>query len=118
MTRRLVATAWTIVLILATLLPKEAVSQSNFLNIPHFDKIAHLCSFALLVYLWSIALKEKVSNVKASRLAFYGSIILGVVLEILQWQLNVGRHFEILDIIANIIGSIVGLIAFYKIIKH
>lgn len=118
MTRRLVAAAWTIILIVATLLPKEVVTRSNFFDIPHFDKVSHLCSYALLVFLWAIALNEKTSKVKSARIAFYGAICLGVLLEILQWQLNVGRHFEILDIIANIIGSIIGLIAFYKIIKH
>ena len=118
MTRRLAAISWTIVLIVATLLPKEVVSQSSFLNIPHFDKISHLCSYALLVFLWSSSLREKTEKIRAARIAFYGSIFLGVLLEILQWQLNVGRHFEILDIIANIIGSIIGLIVFYKLFKH
>jgi len=118
MSKRLVSTGWTIILIVATLVPKGVVAQSNFLNIPHFDKVSHLCSYALLVFLWSITLKEKTSKIKAARIAFYGSIFLGVLLEMLQWQLNVGRHFEILDIIANIIGSIIGLIAFYKIFKH
>ena len=117
MTRRLVATAWTIILIVGTLLPKGVVSQNNWLNIPHFDKVSHLFAYFLLVFLWSSALVEKTSKIKAGRIAFYGSIALGVLLEILQWQLNFGRHFEILDIIANIIGSIFGLIAFYKIYK-
>jgi len=118
MTRRLVAAGWTIILIVGTLLPKEAVSQNNWLDIPHFDKVSHLFAYALLVFLWSITLEIKTSKVKAARISFYGAIFLGVLLEILQWQLNFGRHFEILDIIANIIGSIIGLIAFYKIIKH
>ena len=118
MTRRLVAVGWTIILIAGTLLPKEVVSQSNWLDIRHFDKVSHLFAFALLVYLWSTTLIEKTTKIKAARIAFYGSIFLGVLLEILQWQLNVGRYFEILDIIANIIGSIVGLIAFYKLFKH
>ena len=118
MARRLVAAAWTIFIIVATLLPKEAVSQSNFFNIPHFDKVSHLAAYLLLVFLWSSTLFEKTTKIKAARIAFYSSIIMGIVLEILQWQLNVGRHFEILDIIANIIGSILGLIAFYKIYKH
>jgi VanZ family protein len=117
MTRRLVATGWTIIIIVATLLPKEVVSQNNWLNVPHLDKAYHFFSYALMVFFWSMALVEKTPEIKAARIAFYGAIILGVLLEILQWQLNVGRHFEILDIIANIIGSIIGLIAFYKIIK-
>lgn len=118
MTRRLVAAGWTIFLIAGTLLPKEVVSQSNWLDIPHLDKVSHLIAYAILVFFWSIALVEKTTKIKAARIAFYGAIALGVILEILQWQLNVGRHFEILDIIANIIGSIIGLIAFYKIFKH
>ena len=118
MPRRLVATGWTIFLIVGTLLPKEVVSQNNWLDIPHLDKISHFFAYALLVFLWSIALKEKTSKIKAARISFYGAILLGVLLEILQWQLNLGRYFEILDIIANIIGSIIGLIAYYKIFKH
>ncbi len=117
MIRRFVAVGWTIILIVATLLPKEVVSQNNWLDIPHLDKVSHLFAFALLVFLWSIALVVKTSKIKAARIAFYGAIFLGVLLEILQWQLNFGRHFEILDIIANIIGSIIGLIVFYKIFK-
>jgi len=118
MTRRLVAAGWTIFIIVATLLPKGVVSQNNFLDIPHFDKVSHFAAFALLVFLWSSALVEKTPKIKAARISFYGAIFLGILLEILQWQLNFGRHFEILDIIANIIGSIIGLIAFYKIFKH
>ncbi|MDF1694631.1 MAG: VanZ family protein [Saprospiraceae bacterium] len=118
MTRRFVAAIWTIILITATLLPKGVVSKNGLFNIPHFDKISHFFSYLLLVYLWSTALNEKTNKIKAARIAFYGAILLGIVLEILQWQLNVGRHFEILDIIANIIGSIIGLIAFYKLFKH
>jgi len=118
MTRRLVAAGWTIILIAGTLLPKGVVSQNNWLDIPHLDKLSHFAAYVLLVLLWSMALVQKTTKIKAARIAFYGSILLGVILEILQWQLNVGRHFEILDIIANIIGAIIGLIAFYKIFKH
>ncbi|MEM9545436.1 MAG: VanZ family protein [Bacteroidota bacterium] len=117
MTRRLVAAGWTLILIAGTLLPKGVVSQNNWLDIPHFDKLSHFAAYALLVFFWSMALVQKTAKIKAARISFYGSIALGIVLEILQWQLNVGRHFEILDIIANIIGAIFGLIVFYKIFK-
>lgn len=118
MTRRLVAAGWTIFLIIGTLLPKGVVTHSNWLNIPHFDKVSHLFAYGILVFLWSITLVQKTTKIKAARISFYGAIFLGIILEILQWQLNFGRHFEILDIIANIIGSIIGLIAFYKIFKQ
>lgn len=117
MARRLVAAGWTVFLIVITLMPKEVVTKTNWLNIPISDKLSHFAAYALFVFLWSMALVQKTEKVKAARISFYGGIALGTLLEILQWQLNVGRHFEILDIIANIIGAIIGLIAFYKIFK-
>ena len=118
MIRRLVAAGWTLFLIVGTLLPKEAVSRTNLFNIPHADKESHLVAYGFLVFFWSTTLVQKTEKIKAARISFYGAILMGVLLEILQWRLNVGRHFEILDIIANIIGSIIGLIVFYKIYKH
>ncbi len=118
MTTRIAAFVWTIFILVASLLPKEAMPRSSWTDFANFDKLSHLVSYGILVFLWSKLLSAKVGKVKGARIAFYGSITLGLLMEFLQWQMNSGRYFEILDIIANIIGSIIGLTAFYKIIKH
>lgn len=118
MTTRIAAFIWTVFILVASLMPKVAVNNGGFLDIPYLDKVGHMIMYAFFVYLWSRTLSVKTSRVKAARAAFYISIILGLTMEVMQWALNSGRHFEILDIIANIIGSIIGLTAFYKIIKH
>ena len=118
MTTRIAAFIWTIFILVASLMPKEAIPKSSWTDFANFDKLSHLVSYGILVFLWSKLLSAKVGKVKGARIAFYGSIALGLLMEFLQWQMNSGRYFEILDIIANIIGSIIGLTAFYKIIKH
>ena len=117
MTTRIAAFLWTIFIFVASLLPKGAVNKSGLLDIPHLDKFSHAIMYAIFVFLWSKLLSQKVSRVKGARVAFYISILLGLLMEVLQRMMEMGRHFDILDIIANIIGSIIGLTAFYKIIK-
>lgn len=43
---------------------------------------------------------------------------LGILLEIAQQSDLISRHFEILDIIANIIGALLGSVLFLKIHKY
>ena len=117
MTTRIAAFLWTIFIFVASLLPKGVVNKSGLLDIPHLDKLSHAFMYALFVFFWSKLLSHKAGRVKGARIAFYVSILLGLAMEILQFTTDMGRHFDILDIIANIIGSIIGLTAFYKIIK-
>lgn len=117
MTTRIAAFIWTIFILVASLLPKGAMNGSGLLDIPHLDKFSHVVMYALFVFLWSKLLSHKAGRVKGARIAFYVSILLGLLMEVLQFSMDMGRHFDILDIIANIIGSIIGLTAFYKIFK-
>jgi VanZ family protein len=43
--------------------------------------------------------------------------IWGGMLEYLQKTVSIGRHFEVFDIIANIIGAILGVIVFSLLFK-
>jgi VanZ family protein len=56
------------------------------------------------------------SNNSQKKILFF-SVSFGVLMEICQLYLFNGRSFELFDIIANIIGSVVGLILFKKIIN-
>ncbi len=46
-----------------------------------------------------------------------GIIIYGIAIEMGQHYFFPSRHFEILDIIANIIGTLSGYFTFFKIFK-
>jgi VanZ family protein len=55
-------------------------------------------------------------NVEKKYVLFF-SIFFGVLMEIFQLYLFNGRSFELYDILANIIGSIIGVILFQKFIN-
>lgn len=79
------------------------------------DKVGHAVIYAILVILVLIGIsknrKEMPNNVNFMLTVFFCSFY-GVLMEIMQFTFFPGRYFEVLDIIANIIGSFIGLFAF------
>jgi len=115
MWQTIAATVWTLMVIIGSGIPGDDTSKFNLLPFDGGDKVLHFGAYMMMVLLWSLALKQRGKRIGGARAAFYGSIILGVVLEICQSTLFESRSFEIMDIIANIMGSIIGLILFYKL---
>lgn len=108
------AITWTVTVIVGSSVPGNDANKFNPLLFEGGDKIAHLGAYLMMVLLWGIALKSRGKRIGGARLSFYMSIAIGIVLEICQSTIFESRSFEILDIIANIMGSIIGLILFYK----
>ena len=96
----------------------SATKANNFLTFYFFsqDKILHLSCYFVLQLLWSYGLNKITKWPLLISLVI--TIGVGTLMEVCQYLFFEGRLFEFLDIIANIIGSIIGLIAFYKIFKH
>ena len=99
-----------------TLSPARAVPEVPFWNIPYFDKIVHLGIFALLSFLMARGLaKQHKYDPKTGRLfyiTFIISALYGGLIEYLQ-NFVPGRSSEIQDFVANTIGTLIGLLAFY-----
>ena len=82
-------------------------------KIPHGDKIMHLGAYGLLGLLGALATNGE----KRTGIVIFCAV-LGILLEVLQLEMRAGRHFEVLDIIANIIGSLLGVAAFTLFFKR
>lgn len=113
---------WTIFVIVMSLLPKSSIDVGNIHFFKGFDKIVHLFFYAILMFLWikDFKLFEKSDN-KAKKFIFgiFYCISLGVILEICQKYLEIGRSFDTFDIIANISGAIiVAVFLNHKIFKN
>ena len=80
------------------------------------DKLLHFGCYFVLTLLWAYGL-DKLQNDKAVRNALIITITVGLLMEVCQYLFFEGRQFEILDIIANISGSLIGALIFIKIIK-
>lgn len=115
---------WTLFVIIISIVPGTDLNYGDF----HFegaDKIAHVLLYTLFALFWSTALRRQNSNenlrIKAFKIIFIGGFALGLVLELIQENFIFGRYFELLDLVANGIGCIFGIILFkiiYRDIKR
>lgn len=85
------------------------------LQLKYLDKIAHLGFYFLQIFLILFESKNAMSKsltIKALAYCFF----LGIMVELGQKYFLLGRSFEIWDIVANIIGSFIGIF-FFRILK-
>jgi VanZ family protein len=110
----ILAVLWTGIILYLSLISAQEAKKFNVWDIVGVDKLGHLIFYAVMTLLWSMALARKNPGKK---IILFFSISFGVLMEICQLYLFNGRSFEIYDVIANIIGSIIGLILFKNLIN-
>ena len=104
---------WTLHIFLACLLPGQEVPN---ISIPFIDKWVHFAIFGGFAFLWLCYLKS------ANLLKGFGvaliSILVGFLVELLQGSgITSGRSFEYLDVVADGIGGIIGIVVFF-LMRH
>lgn len=88
------------------------VSLINLNNVPSLgssfdDKIYHLMAYLVLAFLW-ITYFKLFQKKEIALIVFICMILFGVVLELIQHQLNPNRTYDSYDLIANCLGVIIG----------
>ena len=97
------------------MLPGKAIPKVGFSLFDHVDKLAHFTVYAILCMLmgYEIYKRRDVLDPKGLVTIWSVSFAYGFVLEMVQLIFLSDRSFEIPDIIANIIGSLMGGIFVY-----
>jgi VanZ family protein len=97
------AAGWSLIMLatLASLLPTQKLP-----NIGTSDKVGHMAAYAALA-LWFSGIYPK------SRYALIaaGLFVLGLAIEWAQGTMDLGRHADVRDMVANISGIAAGLVA-------
>lgn len=104
------AIVWGLLLVTLSLLPGGG-GNFIFLNIPHLDKLAHAGIYAVWAFLILHAVtgqKKDISVTKKWQVVVFTTFV-GMLLELGQLSLTIGRSLEIWDMIANGIGSLLGI---------
>jgi VanZ family protein len=111
------AVAWAIfILVVSTKVGVQI--KTDFWGVLSPDKLAHAFVYALLCYLILYGLYKKKRLTNATKLlAFLLCSLYGLALEFVQFAFFPDRFFEWEDELANVIGTIFGLIIFkhYKL---
>lgn len=110
---------WALFILLLCLAPSSELPEFDIWKLLSFDKIVHASLFSIQVLLIIVGLKRQYFSYRlryyAKTVAFLLGSLYGFLIEILQLISNTGRTFDLLDVIADIIGCVIGLILFRMI---
>src|SRR5690554_4808253 len=84
------------------------------------DKIVHLLIHFLLVFFWQLySFRQNNYRLQRKQVVFIlaGSLLYGIIIELLQGYLTVSRRHDLFDVLANFGGALTGVFTFQKI-KH
>lgn len=104
------AILWTLFIASSCLLPASAFKRYTFDSLFEIDKVVHLVLYFVFVILWAISFLAPFTQRQKIILAAV-SIAYGILIEILQSAMSLGRAYDIDDIIANTVGCILGLLS-------
>lgn len=103
-------------ILLTTLLPSSSMPSLSIWELFSFDSFAHAFLFGVLTFLMIIGLTKQFSFLRlrhyAIRASLLFSFIFGVMVELMQHFLIYGRQGDIMDVLANTIGCLLGIVLF------
>ena len=105
---RILAIVWSAFIASSCLLPPSLFKPFTFHILLGLDKFIHLVLYFLFVQLWILNL-EKINRKNKLVILLIG-IIYGIFIEVMQSAMNIGRSYEIDDMIANTLGCILGIV--------
>ena len=99
-----------------TLLPSSSMPSLSLWEFFSFDSFAHAFMFAVLTYLMIVGFKKQYTYMRvqlhAIRTAFFVSSMFGIAIELLQHFFIAGRQGDIVDVLSNTVGCIMGILLF------
>lgn len=104
----LLGITWLIIISILFFLPGSAFQTDHWMAKIWLDKWVHLGFFAVLVWLWARGLK--ISGRKSMALLAITAVLYGLTVEVIQHQFIVNRSFDLLDLVADTAGIIVGAV--------
>jgi len=115
--RFLPALIWAIVVLVLIGLPGSYIPEvSSFWDWLSIDKLVHVGIFATLGFLIFYGFSEQYIKSKRRYLyvvaVLFATMVYGMVTEILQYYVFIGRNGNLYDFLADILGGFVGSLAF------
>ena len=109
---------WLVLITYLSLVSGSYLRNSWIGSIPNKDKLFHFGVYFVTSVLMMYGLQRQSSRfLKKGIVTVTFCLVWGGTLECLQGAMAKGRHFEVFDIIANIIGALVGVVVFSFIFK-
>ena len=112
--------SWLLFISFASLFSFNGKMISPRLNIPHIDKLVHFVFYFGLVVLAAKAAKEISKGIlKPGKTLMYivvFAIVYGILIELLQYGFTENRHGDVLDVLANSLGAVTGMLVAKRLV--
>ena len=82
-----------------------------------FDKVLHIGAYATLTTSWLLYFGDKNDQRKYMFLTALSVLIYGIIIEAIQGTLTANRQADLFDIFANLVGIVIALLFFSKILQ-
>ncbi len=116
MNKKVVFTVLSVVYLILLFIGAFVVKASDISKASNFDKVLHLIGFLILAILLLLTFEHyKLGNKYIS--VFLVALGIGILIEAIQLGIP-GREFSISDILANILGIIIGEFLTWSFSKH
>ena len=108
---------WALVIAVLSLMPAKSIAIWSWNELFQLDKLVHAFVYGGLYLIWLIEMGKSKAPIRVSTGPLIACAAYGVLLEVLQSKMYLGRHFDVLDIIANIIGLLIAYWLAGKVFK-
>lgn len=111
-----IAGCYTVAITVLFLMPPSG-AEAPF---PQADKVIHIILYLILMLVWAIPVLafHKKPHIRNVSFLLIASLFYGIIIEVIQAKIIDGRQGDVLDVIANLLGSILGLFLFTKLRKY
>lgn len=115
------ALGWAVVILVGTLLPAKALPPTPQWDLLSFDSLVHAVLFGGQLVLLLFALRQDPA-VQLGTKTITGAFLLvgafGVLVELLQGAMALGRAYDPADMVSNTVGSLLGLGAWFLVFRR
>jgi len=116
MNKKIVFTVLSVIYLIILFIGAFAVKAGNISKASNFDKVLHFFGFLILAILLLVTFEHyKLGNKYVS--VFIIALGIGILIEAIQLFIP-GREFSLLDILADVLGVIVGLLLTWSFSKR
>jgi VanZ family protein len=108
--------SWALFILVLCGLPGDQFERSKLVNA---DLAIHVFLYAVLFFLLSVGFIKQTSyrilREQTLRKVFIITVVYGVIVEVLQGTVFIGRSIELSDMMFNAVGSLIGMLVFMSI---
>lgn len=105
-----VAVIYTIALTILSLISVKGIPS---FGTDYDDKFYHVLAYFVLTMVWYLALGLNQNKRKIVYIAL-GCIVFGIIIEAIQGKLTLHRVWDLLDIVANLIGVVIATLYIFR----